>query len=114
MNRMSRTIDMDDLTPEFRQCCESWYAALPIGKRAAVDAWIAAHPLPEHAPVADRPIYAYCELPIEIDPWITCRTAASDVTPEWIAKRQPLVQILPSGDMLSQFRESELREIASA
>ena len=72
------------------------------------------HPVPpQHA--GDLVPYAYIEAPATIDPWVSCQTAAADITPEWIADYKPNIEVvLPSGDVRARFRQSELILIADA
>jgi hypothetical protein len=110
---MNKTVVVNFLTPGFRKSARSWYEGLPADKRTVVDAWLSAHPLPPER-AADRYVYAYCEVPAEIDPWITCSASAADLDDQWVADRQPLVEVTSAGDVRLQFRGSELKEVASA
>jgi len=109
-----RLVQMETLTAKFRENCRAWWDGLTPGSRAAIDAWLVHHPVPpQHAD--DRVPYAYIEAPATIDPWITCKLSAADVTAEWLADYRPNIrEILPSGDVRAQFRQSELTPSAEA
>jgi hypothetical protein len=47
------------------------------------------------------------------DPWVTCRMAAANVTPEWLAEVKTngaFVRQDSNGDVLVRYRASELRK----
>lgn len=106
--KKTRIVDMDTLTPNCRERCQRWWEGMTPGIRAAVEAWLAHHPVPyEHAD--DRVPYAYFTVPPSIDPWIFCKCSAEHVAAEWLADFRPNIrEIMSSGDVQAQFRQSEL------
>lgn len=111
---MRRQVQMESLTAKFRENCRTWWAGLAPRSRAALDAWLILHPVqPQYT--GDLVPYAYLEAPAAIDPWITCKLPEIDVTAEWLADFRPNIrEILPSGDVRAQFRQSELIPVADA
>jgi hypothetical protein len=46
------------------------------------------------------------------DPWVTCLLKAKDATEEFLsANEKSIVRRLPNGDVMLQFRQSELRKL---